>query len=134
VGGAGTLIGVANYPGCERRSEFAGFARFGFAKSQHRFVYSVRLMLLTDLRGLPLGYTIVPATEKEYEPLADLFTSTGTRLRAPARRLRHPAAEARKSAHRRQSAPRARARFDQAGDRERRGAGRARARRARLSR
>jgi hypothetical protein len=35
----GTLIGVANYPGCQQRSDFAGFARFGFAKSQHRFVY-----------------------------------------------------------------------------------------------
>jgi IS5 family transposase len=72
----GTLIGVANYPGCQRRSEFAGFARFGFAKSQHRFVYGVRLVLLTDARGLPLGYTIVPANEKEYEPLADLLTGT----------------------------------------------------------
>ena len=74
----GTLIGVANYPGCQRRSEFAGFARFGFAKSQHRFVYGVRLVLLTDTRGLPLGYTIVPANEKEYEPLADLLTGTPT--------------------------------------------------------
>ena len=72
----GTLIGVANYPGCAQRSEFAGFARFGFAKSQHRFVYGVRLVLLTDVRGLPLGYTIVPANEKEYEPLADLLTGT----------------------------------------------------------
>ena len=49
---------------------------FGFAKSQHRFVYGVRLVLLTDQRGLPLGYTIVPANEKEYEPLADLLTGT----------------------------------------------------------
>ena len=72
----GTLIGVANYPGCQQRSEFAGFARFGFAKSQHRFVYGVRLVLLTDSRGLPLGYTVVPANEKEYEPLADLLTGT----------------------------------------------------------
>jgi len=72
----GTLITVANYPGCQRRSEFAGFARFGFAKSQHRFIYGVRLVLLTDERGLPLGYTIVPANEKEYEPLADLLTGT----------------------------------------------------------
>ena len=72
----GTLIGVANYPGCQQRSEFAGFARFGFARSQHRFVYGVRLVLLTDTRGLPLGYTIVPANEKEYEPLADLLTAT----------------------------------------------------------
>jgi hypothetical protein len=72
----GTLIGVANYPGCGKRSGFAGFARFGFAKSQHRFVYGVRLVLLTDARGLPLGYTVVPANEKEYEPLADLLTGT----------------------------------------------------------
>lgn len=72
----GTLLSVANYPGCQQRSEFAGFARFGFAKSQHRFVYGVRLVLLTDSRGLPLGYTVVPANEKEYEPLADLLTGT----------------------------------------------------------
>jgi IS5 family transposase len=76
----GTLIAVANYPGCQRRSEFAGFARFGFAKSQHRFVYGVRLVLLTDTRGLPLGYTITPANEKEYEPLADLLTGTASEV------------------------------------------------------
>jgi hypothetical protein len=56
----GTLLAVASYPGCAQRSEFAGFARYGFAKSQHRFVYGVRLVLLTDTCGLPLGYTIVP--------------------------------------------------------------------------
>src|SRR5438034_5782095 len=72
----GTLIGVANYPGCVQRSEFAGFAPYGFAKSTHRYVWGVRLVLLTDDRGLPLGYTVVPANEKEYEPLADLLTGT----------------------------------------------------------
>jgi hypothetical protein len=72
----GTLIEVAGYPGCAQRSGFAGFARYGFAKSQHRYVYGVRLVLLTDARGLPLGYTLVPANEKEYEPLADLLTGT----------------------------------------------------------
>jgi len=76
----GTLLSVASYPGCQRRSEFAGFARFGFAKSQHRFVYGVRLVLLTDARGLPLGYTIVPANEKEYEPLADLLTGNAAEV------------------------------------------------------
>ena len=70
----GSLVGVANYPGCAQRSEFAGFARYGYAKSQHRFVWGVRLVLLSDQRGLPLGYTLVPANEKEYEPLADLLT------------------------------------------------------------
>jgi Transposase DDE domain len=71
-----TLLAVAGYPGCAQRSEFAGFARYGYAKAQHRFVYGVRLVMLSDLRGLPLGYTIVPAGEKEYEPLADLLTGT----------------------------------------------------------
>jgi hypothetical protein len=72
----GTLIGCANYPGCAQRSDFAGFARYGYAKSQHRFVWGVRLVLVSDSRGLPLGYTLVPANEKEYEPLADLLTGT----------------------------------------------------------
>ena len=72
----GTQLAVANYPGCAQRSEFAGFARYGYARSQHRFIWGVRLVLLTDLRGLPLGYTVVPANEHEYEPLADLLTGS----------------------------------------------------------
>ena len=72
----GTQLAVAAYPGCQQRSAFAGFARYGFCKSHHRFVWGVRLVLLTDVRGLPLGYTIVPANEKEYEPLAELLTGT----------------------------------------------------------
>jgi hypothetical protein len=72
----GTQLAVANYPGCAQRSHFAGFARYGYARSQHRFIWGVRLVLLTDTRGLPLGYTLVPANEKEYEPLADLLTGT----------------------------------------------------------
>ena len=70
----GTQLSVANYPGCQQRSHFAGFARYGYARSQHRFIWGVRLVLVTDTRGLPLGYTIVPANEHEQEPLADLLT------------------------------------------------------------
>jgi hypothetical protein len=76
----GTQLAVANYSGCQQRSEFAGFARYGFSKSQHRFVWGVRLVLVTDERGLPLGYTVVPANEKEYEPLADLLTGTPAKV------------------------------------------------------
>ncbi len=76
----GTLLACASYPGCASRSEFAGFARYGFQKSHHRFVWGVRLVLLTDPRGLPLGYTLVPAGEKEYEPLADLLTGTPSEI------------------------------------------------------
>src|SRR6266508_2274626 len=70
----GTLIGCAHDPGCASRSEFAGFARYGYQKSQHRFLWGVRLVLVTDPQGLPLGYTLVPAGEKEYDPLADLLS------------------------------------------------------------
>jgi len=76
----GTLLACASYPGCASRSEFAGFARYGYQKSQHRFLWGVRLVLLSDPRGLPLGYTLVPAGEKEYEPLADLLTGTPSEL------------------------------------------------------
>jgi IS5 family transposase len=34
----------------------------------------------TDRAGVPLGYTIVPANEKEYEPLADLLTGTSAEV------------------------------------------------------
>jgi hypothetical protein len=70
----GTQLAVASYPGCRQRSQFAGFARYGYSKSHHRYLWGVKLVLLTDPRGLPLAYTIVPASEKEYEPLADLLT------------------------------------------------------------
>lgn len=72
----GTALSVAGYAGCEKRSHFRGFARYGYAKSQHRYLWGVRLVLLTDQRGLPLGYTVVPANEKEYQPLADLLSGT----------------------------------------------------------
>src|SRR3990172_11528645 len=35
----------------------------------------MRLVLLTDRLGLPLGYALVPANEKEYEPVRELTTS-----------------------------------------------------------
>jgi hypothetical protein len=76
----GTLLPCASYPGCASRSEFAGFARYGYQKSQHRFLWGVRLVLLSDPRGVPLGYTLVPAGEKEYEPLADLLTGTPSEI------------------------------------------------------
>jgi IS5 family transposase len=76
----GSQLAVASYPGCQQRSDFAGFARYGYARSQHRFLWGVRLVLLTDERGTPLGYTIVPANEHEYEPLADLLTGTPSQV------------------------------------------------------
>ena len=37
---AGTQLAVANYAGCAQRSAFAGAARYGYARSQHRFLWA----------------------------------------------------------------------------------------------
>ena len=71
----GTLLGVANYAGCQHRSEFAGHAAYGYCPSKSRFYWGMRLVLLTDAQGLPVGYTLVSANEKEYEPVRELATS-----------------------------------------------------------
>ena len=74
----GTLIGVANYAGCAQRSEFAGAAAYGYCAAKSEWVWGVRLVLRADRRGLPLGYTLVPANEHEYEPLLDLVEAGET--------------------------------------------------------
>ena len=71
----GTLIGVANYPGCVSRSEFAGTAAYGYCASKSQFLWGVRLVLVTDRNGLPVGYTLVAANEMEYEPVRELTTA-----------------------------------------------------------
>lgn len=68
----GTLVGVANYAGCAQASEFAGLASYGFCAAKSQYVWGVRLVLLCDRLGLPLGYTLVAANEKEYEPVRQL--------------------------------------------------------------
>lgn len=68
----GTLIGVANYAGCAQRSDFAGLASYGYCPAKSQYVWGVRLVLLSDRTGLPLGYTLVAAGAKEYEPVREL--------------------------------------------------------------
>jgi Transposase DDE domain len=71
----GTLIGVANYAGCASRSEFAGSAAYGYCAAKSEFVWGMRLVLVTDPAGVPVGYTLVAANEKEYEPVRELTTA-----------------------------------------------------------
>lgn len=82
MGGArladGTLIGVANYPGCVAKSDFAGVAAYGYCATKSEWVWNVRLVLRTDRRGPPLSYTLVPANEHEYKPLPNLVETGET--------------------------------------------------------
>ncbi len=71
----GTLIGVANYAGCAARSEFADTAAYGYCAAKSQYVWGMRLVLATDRSGVPVGYTLVAANEKEYEPVRELTTS-----------------------------------------------------------
>jgi Transposase DDE domain len=76
----GTLVGAANYAGCAAKSEFAGFAAYGYCASKSRWYWGVRLVLLVDRKGLPVGYTLVPANEREYEPVRELALGDGSEI------------------------------------------------------
>jgi hypothetical protein len=69
----GTLIGCANYPGCRSKSEFAGHASYGYCASKSLFVWGLRLVLISDAKGVPVGYDLVgPKTGTERERALEL--------------------------------------------------------------
>jgi len=68
----GTLLGCANYAGCASRSEFAGYAAYGYCAAKSRWYWGLRLLLLSDRRGTPLGYDLRPANENEREGVFQL--------------------------------------------------------------
>jgi hypothetical protein len=69
----GTLISCANYPGCASRSEFAGHASYGYCPSKSEFVWGMRLVLISDRKGVPVGYDLVgPKTGQEREGALEL--------------------------------------------------------------
>jgi hypothetical protein len=77
----GTLIGCANYPGCASKSGFAGHASHGYCPSKSQFIWGMRLVLIVDCKGVPVGYDLVGPK-----------TGSGTRRRARGSPPRTPAA------------------------------------------
>jgi len=55
----GTLIACANYAGCASKSLFAGHAAYGYCPSKSQFVWGMRLVLICDRKGVPVGYDLV---------------------------------------------------------------------------
>jgi hypothetical protein len=78
----GTLISCANYPGCAKRSEFAPDAAYGYCPSKSQFVWGMRLVVICDRKGVPVGYDLVgPKTGQERECAFRLATAhPGSRL------------------------------------------------------
>jgi hypothetical protein len=69
----GTLIACANYPGCASHSHMAGHASYGYCPSKSQFVWGMRLVLLSDSKGVPVGYDLVgPKTGQERETTYEL--------------------------------------------------------------
>jgi len=69
----GTLISCANYPGCAAKSYFAGDAAYGYSPSKSQFVWGMRLVLIADPKGVPVGYDLVgPKTGEERESVYEL--------------------------------------------------------------
>jgi Transposase DDE domain len=69
----GTLIACANYPGCASHSHFAGHASYGYCPSKSEFVWGMRLVLISDPKGVPVGYDLVgPKTGQERDCALDL--------------------------------------------------------------
>jgi hypothetical protein len=69
----GTLISCANYPGCASRSEFGGHASYGYCPSKSLFVWGMRLVLISDVKGVPVGYDLVgPKTGQERDSALEL--------------------------------------------------------------
>jgi len=64
----GTLVSCANYPGCASHSDFGGHASYGYCPSKSEFVWGMRLVLVADCKGVPVGYDLVgPKTGDERE-------------------------------------------------------------------
>ena len=69
----GALIACANYPGCATRSEFAPDAAYGYCPSKSLYVWGMRLVVIADIKGVPVGYDLVgPKTGQERESAFNL--------------------------------------------------------------
>jgi Transposase DDE domain len=63
----GTLLSCANYAGCAQQSLFAGYAGYGYCPSKSQWSWGMRLVLMSDRNGVPVGYDLTPAGERDYE-------------------------------------------------------------------
>jgi Transposase DDE domain len=72
----GTLISCANYSGCAKKSDFAPDAAYGYCPSKSQFVWGMRLVVICDRKGVPVGYDLVgPKTGDERESSFRLATA-----------------------------------------------------------
>ena len=79
----GTLLGCANYAGCASKSEFTGHASYGYCVAKSHWYWGMRLLLITDQAGAPVGYDLRPANENERAGIFDLVSAHLARSCSP---------------------------------------------------
>lgn len=56
-----------------RRSELAGIASYGYCRSQHRYFWGMKLVLVCSPDGMPVGFELVPANTPERPAAAEVL-------------------------------------------------------------
>jgi len=56
-----------------RRSELAGYAAYGYCRSQHRFFWGFRLIYVCAPDGMPVGFDLVAANVPERQAAAEIL-------------------------------------------------------------
>jgi hypothetical protein len=56
-----------------RRSELAGIASYGYCRSQHRYFWGMKLVLVCAPDGMPVGFELVPANTPERPAAAEVL-------------------------------------------------------------
>jgi len=56
-----------------RRSELAGYASYGYCRSQHRHYWGFKLVLIAAPDGMPIGFELVPANVDERRAAAEIL-------------------------------------------------------------
>jgi hypothetical protein len=72
-----------------KRSDFAGYASYGYCRSHSRYFWGFRLMLLCAPDGMPIAFDLFPANLPERE------AAHGTGVESNSRRLSHQDGELR---------------------------------------
>jgi len=69
----GTPIACGQSRQTSRRSELAGYAAYGYCKSQHRHYWGFKLVLVCAPDGMPIGLELVAANVDERKAAAEIL-------------------------------------------------------------
>lgn len=69
----GTPVACGTSRETAKRSQLAGYAAYGYCRSQHRFFWGFRLILVCAPDGMPVGFDLVAANVPERQAAAEIL-------------------------------------------------------------